>query len=505
MPGADMHVSDTALAEARASEAIDAGLDVELPWALNFVQLPAIVGNPGGVTTSQINDAVGRILEQKFRFGIAYPTDGSDPKSGPWGKGTATTQLGGNYGDSLINNQKHLELAAESEIRSAVLLTNGMGGTPVLPITALNASMNIAVVGIDRNIDISTATSVQPGGSSVLHFATDINTGDRGSSRVNSDPAQSIGPYAGIKAAASNHGITSVTSGNRVDAAQDADLVVVIVGLTAGDEGEEYSVKSFDDRSSLDLPGTQNEFVSSILDLNKPTVIIIESGSVVNVPWLDHANKQQATIWAGYSGQYGGVAYGQLLFGDRNFSGKLAVSWPQESDMNRLIPFRDSEDGVSMPYFHGYRLYDQHPEVKLAFPFGFGLSYTTFAYSNLQIPCGAISKTGVVNVTADVANTGGMDGDEVVMMFVAGPPKPAGIVGERPAKELKRFQRVNGLKSAGLMGSAVRVTLPLAIQELRHWEGDASGRWVIDPGEYTIMVGPNAANLPLSGKLTVHD
>jgi len=506
MPGYDATVTDISLAQAQAVEAVHAGLDVELPWSLHFAQLPSLMDKPGGVTTSQIDDSVGRVLEQKFRFGIAYPSNGSDSRSGPWGLGTATTTLGGQYGDSLTNTRNHLDLAAESEVRSAVLLSNGTGSTPVLPISAPNPGMTIAVVGLDRNIDISTSTNFQPGGSTILHFATDVNTGDRGSSRVNSDPALSIGPYDGIKAAALNHGVVSVTSGNSVAAAQAANFVVVVVGLTAGDEGEEYSVKDFNDRSSLNLPGAQNDFVDSVLSLNKPTVIIIESGSIVNVPWLSHSNKQQATVWAGYSGQYGGLAYGKLLFGDRNFSGKLTVSWPQESDMKRLLPFRDSNtESVTMPYFHGYRLYDMHPEVQLVFPFGFGLSYTTFGYSNLQIPCGAIAKAGVVNITADIANTGNVDGDEVVMMFVAGPPKPAGITGDRPVKELKRFQRVNGLKASGQIGSAVRVTLPLAIQDLRHWEGGADGSWVIDPGDYTIMVGPNAGQLPLTGKLTVHD
>jgi beta-glucosidase len=509
MPGGDAHVMDTSMARSAAVEAVSAGLDVELPWSLNFAQLSIAVNN-GDILSSQIDDAVGRILEQKFRFGIAYPQNGNDPKSGPWGLGTAVTQLGGTFGESLTNTQKHLDLAAESEVRSAVLLSNGTGSAPVLPISDANKGLKVAVLGLDIRKKIATSTNFQPGDSGTQHFATDINTGDRGSSRVNSDPASSIGPYDGIRLAALNHGLTSVTSGNSVAGAQNADLVVVVVGLTAGDEGEEYSNLWFGDRSSLELPGGQNDFVNSVLNLNKPTVVIIESGSIVNVPWLSHANKQQATIWAGYSGQYGGLAYGKLLFGDRNFSGKLAVSWPQEGDLRNLISFGDSDPDnltmpVTMPYFHGYRLYDKHPEVNLAFPFGFGLSYTTFAYSNLQVPCASVSKTGVVDITVDVENTGSVDGDEVVMLFVAGPPKPANITGDRPIKELKRFQRVNGLKAAGQPGSTVRVTLPLAIQELRHWEGGAGGAWVIDPGEYTIMVGPNSVQLPLTGKLTVHD
>ena len=504
MPGDDAHATDTSLAEQHAAEAVNAGLDLEVPWQLNFAQLGAAL-DQGDISIAQINESVARILEQKFRFGAAYASNASDPKSGPWGLGTPITKLDtGAMSDSLINNEKHLDLAEEAEVRSAVLLTNGTGGTPVLPIKGDGSIKSVAVVGLDLPITVSTATNLQPGGSSTQHFATDINTGDRGSSRVNSDPAKSIGPFDGIKAAASRHQITNVTSGNSAAAAQSADFVVLVVGLTAGDEGEEYSVKSLGDRTTLDLPSGQNDFINSVLDLQKPTVIIIESGSIVNVPWLSHSNKQQATVWAGYSGQQGGAAYGTLLFGDRNFGGKLAVSWPQESDMNTLLPFRDpNTQSVVMPYFHGYRLYDMHPEAKLVFPFGHGLSYTTFQYSNLQIPCVTAKKSDVVNVTADIENTGSVAGDETMMLFVAG-PKPASAVSPyRPVKELKRFQRVNSIQPKGQVKSRFRVTFPIRIQDLQHWDGDANGHWVVDSGDYTIYVGSSAQTVPLQGKLTV--
>ncbi len=501
MPGYDQ-AQDTSHAQSDTIGAVNAGLDIEVPWSIHFAQLPSVVGN--GITIDQINDSVSRVLEQKFRFGIAYASNTSDSKAGPWGLSTATTLLNtGAYSDSLTKIQNHLALAEETEIKSAVLLSNGTGGTPVLPIT--NSAANIAVIGLDVPISVSTETNLQPGSDGIQHFATGINTGDRGSSRINSDPAQSIGSYDGIKAAAPQG--TTVTSANSLAAAQaaNADLNIVVVGLTAGDEGEEYSVKTFGDRSSLDLPDGQNDLVNGVLALGKPTVIIIESGSIVNVPWLSNANKQQATIWAGYSGQYSGAAYGQLLFGKRNFGGKLAVSWPQESDMNNLIPFRDADpNSVNMGYFFGYRMYDLHPEVKLVFPFGFGLSYTTFAYSNLQIPCGVAQKSDVVDITADIANTGSVAGDETMMLFVQG-PKPASTTNPyRPVKELKRFQRVNGIQPAGQAKSRFRVTLPIRIQDLQHWQGDTTGKWVVDSGDYTIFVGPNSQTLPLEGKLTVH-
>lgn len=513
MPGYDQPQSASDAASGTIG-AVTAGLDIEVPWSIHFNQLSTVVGTPNGLTIDQIKNSVGRILEQKFRFGIAYPSSGNDPKSGPWGLSTASTSLGDgtNYpSDSLTKTQTHLDLAEETEIRSAVLLTNGTGSTPVLPISDSNKNLNIAVVGLDIQKNVSSNTDLQPGDSGTQHFATDINTGDRGSSRVNSDPALSVGPYDGIKAAATSHGIANVThSNNATDASvTGADLIVAIVGLSAGDEGEEYSLQDLGDRQSLDLPAGQNDFVNSVLALNKPTVIVIESGSIVNLPWLSNSNQNQATIWAGYSGQRGGAAYGQLLFGDRNFGGKMAVSWPQETDMNNLIPFRGadpSSESVDMGYFFGYRMYDAHPEVKLVFPLGHGLSYTTFKYSNLQIPCATAQKSDVVYVTADVENTGKVAGDEIMMLFVQGPKALSTTNPYRPVKELKRFQRVPNIMPVGQPKSRFRVTFPIRIQDLQHWEGDATGHWTVDSGDYTIYVGPNADvtnSNTLQGKLTV--
>jgi len=491
MPG-DQAAPDVPTAQAQTLEAVQAGMDVEVPWALHYLQLGALL-DAQKITTAPIDEAAGRVLEQKFRFQTAY-TDQA------FGTCQASTTLSG---DSITGNEAHLKLAEEAEIRSSVLLKNGLGGTPVLPIKTVGS---IAVVGLDSTITLTDSTE-PPTSGPVLHFATDANLGDRGSSRVNADPAKTVGPFDGIKAAAASHGITNVTSGNTLDAAQAADLVVVVVGLTAGDEGEEYSLASHGDRTTLALPNGQEAFVDSVLGLQKPTVIIIESGSIVSLPWLKHSNQQQATIWAGYGGQRAGDAYGKLLFGDRNFSGKMALAWPEEKD---LPAFRDPGTTTQMGYFFGYRYYDNltalGTPVSLVFPFGYGLSYTTYQYSNLQVPCGAVSKTGVVNVTVDVANTGSVDGDEVVMLFVAGPPKPSTIKGARAVKELKRFERVS-LKASGAADGSdfVRVTLPLNVQDLRHWEGGADGAWVIDEGSYTIMVGTNADDaLKLTGTLTIH-
>jgi beta-glucosidase len=496
MPG-DQVVPDTGTAQAVATEAVIAGLDVEVPWALHYT-----VDTLANADQLLVQEAAKRVLTQKFRFGSAMDSD-------PWGLKPPTSSL---TDGSITPNEAHEALAEEVAIKSAVLLSNGPAGAPVLPLTA---ATTIAVVGIDQyftqisssvpkscGYDPDTGQGQTATKECTFKFATDPALGDRGSSRVNGDPARSYSPFRGIQEIAGPG--RTVTSGNSAAAAAGADTVVVVVGYTPGDEGEEYYIAEGGDRKSLDLPPGHNDLVTQVLDLNKPTVIIVESGSIVNLPWLSHPNQNQATIWAGYPGMRGGLALGKLIFGQANFSGKMPMAWPAETE---LFAFKDSDTITTMGYFFGYRLYDKRKYVDLApvnmiFPFGHGLSYSTFEYGNLVVPCTTVPNNGIVGITADVTNTSAVDGDEVVMLFVKPPSAPVGTTGQRPWKELKSFARVSVPA-----GQTVTAQLPLRINDLRRWEGDANGRWVIDGGAYTVLVGKNAEDAEtttLVGTVTVN-
>ncbi|HYQ04123.1 MAG TPA: glycoside hydrolase family 3 C-terminal domain-containing protein [Polyangiaceae bacterium] len=486
MPG-DQNLPDASSAQSTTNEALRAGLDVEVPWTLHYSTTTL-----ANVDQSLVTDAARRVLTQKYRFKTAKTTD-------PGGLKQPTSTLTG----SSIVNSNHEDLAEEVELKSAVLLTNGVPNSPspVLPLTSVT---KIAVVGPDQVFSLisstvpKTCTQDPQRGPCTFHFATDVALGDRGSNRVNADPARSIGPFAGIAAAAGN--ARQVTSGNSAAAAADADAIVVVVGYTPGDEGEEYAIGPGGDRSSLDLPIPSpfniesidsNAFVNSVLDLNKPTIIVVESGSVVNLPWLSHSNKNQATVWAGYGGMRGGAALGKLIFGMANFSGKMPMAWPTQAELDKAAFKGDDDQGTQMGYFFGYREYDRRKAagntVNLVFPFGHGLSYSTFAYSNLQVPCTAATKDAIIDVTVDIKNTSAVDGDETAMLFVKPPAKPANITGDRPVKELKSFSRVS-VKA----GQTVTAHLPVRVRDLRRWEGAEGGKWVIDSGTYTLLVGKNA-------------
>jgi len=485
MPG-DQNVQDVAIAQGVTHDAVVAGTDIEVPWTLHYRVETLLNEDP-----LLIDEAAKRVLTQKFLFGSAMDTD-------PWSLKPPTSVLKDD--GSLEANTAHEDLAEETALKSIVLLNNGLGGTPVLPL----AQPSIAVVGPDQAFSLISSSVPKSCGfdednvgqgqvndnprECTFNYGTDPALGDRGSSRVNADPTRSWGPFKGIQTIAGD--AATVTSGKTATDVGSAEAIVVVVGYSPADEGEEYAIKGGGDRTTLDLPAGQNDFVTSILDLQKPTVIVVESGSIVNLPWLNHSNKNQATLWAGYPGQNGGRALGRLILGKDNFSGKMPMAWVSE---DQLLSFKDSETTTDMGYFFGYREFDRRKyvdgtAVNLIYPFGHGMSYSTFSYENLTMPCtGPVSKEAIFEVTVDVKNSSAVAGDEVAMLFIKPPAKPANVSGERPWKELKSFARV----SVDAMGMTT-ARLPVRVRDLRRWEGDANGKWVIDSGDYTVVVAKDA-------------
>lgn len=482
MPG-DQGPVQAASAIDQAREALEAGLDIEVPWTLNYGQLGQLVAQ-GAVSADQVNVAAGRILRQKMRFNALYADE-------PIGlKATTTTILNG----QVANNGTHIELARRAAIESMVLVKND---NATLPIKTDGSIDTIAVIGPVRTYALQSTTG-QPdhtcanAGATIscqANFATQLIFGDRGSSRVNPDPASTIGPTAGMTQVASQYQGITVISGDDAPDAAEADFVVVVVGLTPGDEGEEYAIPAGGDRSTLTLPDGQDALIQRVIALQKPMVVVVESGGIINMPWLAQV---PAVVMAWYPGQQGGLALAELLFGRENFSAKMPVAWPQEAD---LPPFKDSEFETNMGYFLGYRLLDEQGRTPI-FPFGHGLSYSSFSYSNLQLGCPTAAKDGVIPVTVDVRNDSPIAGEEVVFAFVSYPETTA----RRSVKELKGFQKValgpNETKS---------VTIRIRVQDLKYWQGDENGQWVVESGPIEIRVGKSAAeaDLTLRGSVQV--
>jgi beta-glucosidase len=414
------------------------GLDVEMPFSFLYEGLQLAVGS-GQVPEELIDDAVERILRIKFKFGFALLAESyaGDP--------------------GVVESKEHIALAREAAQKAMVLLKNKGA---VLPLKRTSIE-RLAVVG---------------------KWATEPRLGDAGSSNVT--PSYAVTPYLGIKAAAGD-GIEVVTSPD-ASAAADADIAVVVVALTQQDEGEAWNGGG--DRDTLDLSADQEKLVVDVAKVAPVTIVVIEAGGPITMEaWKQSAD---GIVMAWYPGMEGGRAIADVLFGDVNFSGRLVQTWPRGWDDEPL--FGNHQDETEYEFLHGYRHFDEY-DIEPLFPFGFGLSYTTFEFSNLVIPCAVATSEARFSVQVDVENTGEVAGVAVPQLYVSYPHSTQ----RRPPKELKGFARVE-LKP----GEKKTVDIPLRIRDLAYFDVGKHG-WVVEETEHLIQVGPDAQELPLSASLLV--
>ena len=252
------------------------------------------------------------------------------------------------------------------------------------------------------------------------------------------------------------------------EAAKRAKVAVVFAGLTDSYESEGF------DRKSMAMPEGHVRMIETVSAANPNTVVVLLCGSAVEVPWED---KVKAILYMGLPGEAGGDAIRDLLFGKANPGGKLAETWPVSyTDCVSSSYYGIKDAHYREGLYVGYRYYTS-AGVPVRYPFGFGLSYTKFAYSDL--------KTNGSTVTCTVKNIGDVSGKEIVQLYVA---PPAGEF-YRPVRELKGFAKI-----ALAPGESKEVTFTLNDRSFALWNGE----WVIPGGTYTVMVGPSSEDLPLT-------
>ena len=266
-----------------------------------------------------------------------------------------------------------------------------------------------------------------------------------------------------------------------VDAARTADLVLFIGGLnkTEGQDCEGV------DRVNMDLPYEQNELISAMAKVNPNIVVSLISGNAVTMPWIqDIASLVQA--W--YNGTEAGNALASILFGDVNPSGKLPFTFPVKLEDNAAIATGGYSTGDFVTYheglFVGYRWVDKQ-KVKPLFPFGFGLSYTTFAYGKPTIDKKSMSVNETITVSIPVKNTGKREGKEIVQLYVS--DKKSYLV--RPMKELKGFQKVTLAP-----GEEKVVSFTIDKSALSFFD-DKKHEWVTESGEFEALIGASSADI----------
>jgi beta-glucosidase len=265
------------------------------------------------------------------------------------------------------------------------------------------------------------------------------------------------------------------------------DAVILAPGFDTASEGESA------DRT-FRLPPGQDELINQIVALNKKTVVVLTSGGGVDMSaWIDRV---PALLEAWYPGQEGGAAVAQLLFGESNPSGRLPISierrWEDNATHDSYYPKNGSKKvEYSEGIFVGYRHFDRST-VKPLFPFGYGLSYTSFAYKNLTIS--PPSSDQQVSVVFDVTNTGTRAGADVAQVYVGDRHAPV----PRPIKELKGFKRVS-LNP----GETKNVVVKLDRRAFSYYDVK-SRSWTVAPGDFDLFVARSAADIALTGKVTLH-
>ncbi|MBR2292055.1 MAG: glycoside hydrolase family 3 C-terminal domain-containing protein [Prevotella sp.] len=484
-------------------DAVTAGMNVEMPGNRFFGQALLDSVKAGKVSEDIVNQRVREILRVRL---TVKPIDKAVANSKP------------------VGNDEEMLTALQVARRSIVLLKNDpiVGKhalkaaknrpRPLLPIN-LTEAKSIAVIGENAvtkmalggvGAGVKTRKEVTPleglqtvlGGGRKITYAPGYKSFDRDSRNKRQSPQQSADKKLMAEA---------------VKVAKGADLVIFF----AGDNREVETEGS--DRKTIALPSGQDELARALAKANPRMITVIVAGGPVDISTVDAVSPALVVSW--FNGSMGGLALAEVLNGDVTPSGKLPMSWPkkledvpayatdtypQKADNSQGDIFvglvnqgqnaraaRASFQPVAKyaeESLVGYRWYDCK-NVEVAYPFGHGLSYATFEYSNLKV----IPTLDGFDVSFAIANNSTFEAEEVAQVYVS---RPASNI-ERPMKELKGFRRVP-LKG----GESKTVTIPVRRSDLYHWD-DASQTWMLEPGEMTVLIGGSSAQLPLNQTTTI--
>jgi beta-glucosidase len=411
-------------------------MDIEMPWEMQMKgkRMKRLV-EKGEIPAEFIDEAVLRILRTKIRF--THPERDDE-----------------NYPAELSACEEHIQLALEAARKGTVLLENKNNFLPL-------KRTNIKKIGVFGQ------------------YADKPITGDKGSSRVY--PEYVVTPFQGIKKIA-GEGIKVVhDDGSKLEKARDMavslDAVVIVAGFDYKDEGEAI-IKIGGDRKIMTLKPEDINLIEEVAKVNPNVIVVMHSGgSIITESWRE---KVKAILMLWYGGMEGGTALGEILFGDVNPSGKNPCTFPKSED--QLPPFDREAKKATYGYYHGYRFIDKHG-YEPRYPFGYGLSYTTYSYLNVKLDKNEVGTDGQVEISVDVTNAGKVAGEEVVQVYVGAQNSKV----ERHIKELKRSKRI--LLNPG---EKKKVSFMLPARELAFYDATQSS-WVIEPLTYKVYVGSSSA------------
>jgi beta-glucosidase len=447
-------------------KAIGAGMDIlGVSGSAGFYTnvLEAVKG--GLLTEEQLNQTLRRSLTLRFRLGMFDP-----PERVPYTK----------IPDSAVGCPEHIQLCREVNREALVLLKNDppphrANRTPLLPLDRQRIE-SIAVVGFYA--DYMEFGTVPPSPSADTPVTVLAGIRNHVGDRVTVRGVKWFDPHSqkpDPKKDKENEASQKANIEAALKAAALSDVAVVALGLCARNE---YEGK---DRLDLDLPKEQQEFVEKVFAVNPSTVVVLFNATPLAINWIQ--KNIPSIIQAWYPGEQGGNAVADVLFGDYNPAGRLPLTFL--ASMDQLPPMHDCDiyKGRTYQYFKGTPLY----------PFGHGLSYTRFEYSNLRLDREKATTGDVVQASVDVKNEGSRNGDEVVQLYIHGPDPSVPV----PIKQLRGFQRI-----AIPVGQAKTVNLSIKIADLAYWKEDIS-QFVVQPGPYEVQVGASSGDIRLRATFQV--
>jgi beta-glucosidase len=445
--------------QAAARYALDAGVDMELPFVAGY---PSFIEQfkQGKVSEAAIDRAVARILRVKFQAGLF-----EDPYVDPA------------YAEKIANTPAHQQLALKAARETIILLKNQGNLLPL----AKGKYKKIAVIGPNaaqmhlggysnepgRGISVLQGIKDKVGSSAEVLYAEGVKI-------TETDP-----DWNADKVVLGDPALNAKRIEDAVKVAQQADIVILAIGGNEQTSREAWAANHPGDRDNLDLLGNQDDLVKAILATGKPVVAFLQHGRPNSINYV--AENVPAILDGWYLGQEGAAAIADVIFGDYNPAGRLPITVPRS--VGQLPDYYYQKPAAKREYLGASTL--------PLFPFGWGLSYSTFKYANLRMAPDSIGPMGKTTVSVDVTNTSGVRGDEVAQLYIRQDVSSV----TRAVKELRGFLRLS-LNP----GETRTVTFALGFDELSFLNRDM--KRVVEPGTFTIMAGGNSVEL-IEAKLTV--
>ena len=447
------HVAATKADAARL--ALAAGVDYDLSDGSVYRTLIDQV-KQGLVPESEVDRAAGRVLATKFRLGLF-----DDPFTDP------------DYAEMTTNSPEHRALALKAAQEVVVLLKNENN---LLPLD-LNKLKTIAVIGPNaEGLHLGGYTRM-PSHSVTILQGIQQRVGNK-AKVIYAQGCQFTNKHQDWQGWFDNDVglVDPATQADKikeaVEAAKKSDVAILVVGENESSNREAWAENHRGDRDSLDLLGAQHDLVKAVVETGKPVVVLLINGRPLSINYI--AEKVPAILEGWYLGQEGGTAAANVLFGDVNPGGKLPITFPHS--VGDLPDFYNHKPSANRSYAFSTR--------EPLYPFGYGLSYTTFKFDNLRVEPSQIQTEGTAKVYVDVTNTGTREGDEVPQMYIH--QKIASVT--VPVKELRGFQRIT-LKP----GEKKTVEFPITPDSLSMLNVDMHK--VVEPGAFEIMVGPDSEHV----------